>query len=98
MELAEMKSRVASTNGATWIDLTQDQFQFLRGVSIMAPHTPEGIPYGGAAALARNGDKSLVVFIDASRACDIMPVPQALVTLLNEVGDVQHEPPQGQDQ
>lgn len=97
IDLTEMKS-IVSTHGATWIDLTQDQFQFLRAISVMAPRSPQGMPYGGKAALARKADNSIIVFLDGARACDAMPVPQSIVDLLNEVGDVLHEPTPGQDQ
>ena len=97
MDLAAMKS-LAATNEAKWIDLMHDQYNFLRGVSAASPATPEGIPYGANAALARKGDKSMVVFVDGDRACDIMPAPQALVDMLNDVGEVRHEPVAGQDQ
>lgn len=97
MDLAKMRAMVVADK-ATWIDLTQDQWSFLRTISFVSPATAPGFPYGTKAALARNGDKSLAVFIDGTRACDIMPVSQAIVNALNDVADVQHEPPQGEDQ
>lgn len=101
MDLAKMKSLV-SAHGAKWIDLTHDQFEFMRAISVMSPHTVDGLPFGDKAALARSaaegGSSSMIVFLDGERACDAMPVPQVLVDMLNEVAEVKHEPPQGVDQ
>lgn len=100
IDLTKMKS-LADADDAKWIDLTQDQWQFARTLSYILPGTPEGFPYGDKAALARNGNRSMLIFIDGARACDMMPVSQSIVDALNDVGDIRHEPAppvQGQDQ
>jgi hypothetical protein len=97
MAVEKMKA-LAESHDAKWIELTHDQWSFLRTISAISPATPKGFPYGDKAALARNGDKSIVVFIDGSRACDVMPVTQELVTMLNSVEEITHEPPQGVNQ
>jgi len=71
-----------------WIELTPDQWQFLRGVYAMNPQTPPGLPYGDKAVLARTKDNAagLVFFIDGDKACTPMLVPPELLTLMQEVG------------
>ena len=36
-----------------WVELTPEQWQFLRGIYAMNPLTPPGLPYGDKAALAK---------------------------------------------
>ena len=70
-----------------WIELTADQWQFLRGIYAMNPQTPPGLPYGDKAALAQvDGDSGgLVFFIDGDRACTPMAAPKALLALMDDV-------------
>jgi len=78
----------------SWVELTSDQWQFLRGVYAMNPETPPGLPYGDKAVLARvkgNAD-GLVFFIDGDNACTPMWAPSELLVLMQEVatGAVSH--------
>jgi hypothetical protein len=78
----------------TWIELTPDQWQFLRGVYAMNPETPPGLPYGDKAVLAqieRNAE-GLVFFIDGDKACKPMRAPAELLILLQDValGAINH--------
>jgi len=78
-----------------WIELTQDQWEFLRGVYAMNPLTPPGLPYGDKAALAKvdgNAD-GLIFFIDGDRACTPMAAPQALLGLMEDIAaaKIKHE-------
>lgn len=84
------KSIVAREGGA-WVDLTSSQWQFLRGIYAVNPATPAGLPFGDRAAMVEiaGGDGALVFFIDGDRACTPMPVPQALVDVLRDVGSGQ---------
>ena len=84
--LAEAKAMAAADN-AKWIDLTSEQWQFLRGVYAMSPLTPPGLPYGDKAALAQvEGDPAGVIFfIDKERACTPMPAPEVLIKMLRDV-------------
>lgn len=79
----------------TWIKLTTDQLQFLRGVSSMHPKTPVGIPLGDSAAMvtAQGQETSLIFFIDGDRACDAMPIPDVMKKLVMDIGSgvVKHE-------
>ena len=70
-----------------WIELTPAQWQFLRGVYVLNPETPAGLPYGDKAVLAQldNGAGGLVFFIDGDKACTPMRAPPELVTLMEEV-------------
>jgi len=78
-----------------WIELTPEQWQFLRGIYAMNPLTPPGLPYGDKAALAEVDENSggLVFFIDGDRACTPMAAPKALLALLDDVATakISHE-------
>jgi hypothetical protein len=78
-----------------WIELTSDQWQFLRGIYAMNPQTPPGLPYGDKAVLARvdNSSSGLVFFIDGDKACTPMRAPPQLLALMQEVatGSISHE-------
>jgi hypothetical protein len=84
---------VSAPKGATiaqhgkWTELTPAQWQFLRGVFVVNPNTPPGLPYGDKAVLAQlDGSSSgLVFFIDGQMACTPMVIPQALVTIVQDV-------------
>jgi hypothetical protein len=77
---------IISRNG-TWIELTADQWQFLRGIYVMNPETPPGLPYGDKAVLARmkGSESGLVFFIDGDKACTPMVAPPQLLVLMEEV-------------
>jgi len=86
VDVSVPKKAVEAQNGK-WIELTPDQWQFLRGIYAMNPLTPPGLPYGDKAALAKvDGKKDgLVFFIDGDRACTPMAAPEALLTLMDDV-------------
>lgn len=92
VELAIPRGAVAAHDGS-WVELTADQWQFLRGVYVLHPRTAAGMPFGGKAALAQiPGDEGgMVFFIDGETACSPMPVPRALIDLLRVVGEIAHE-------
>jgi hypothetical protein len=78
-----------------WIELTPDQWQFLRGIYAMNPETPPGLPYGDKAVLAQIEGKpdGLVFFIDGDKACTPMRAPPELLVLMQEVatGGIIHQ-------
>ncbi len=78
-----------------WIELTAEQWEFLRGIYAMNPETPPGLPYGDKAALAQvDGDNGgLIFFIDGDRACTPMPVPKQLLAMMDDVATskINHE-------
>ena len=86
VDVAVPKKAIEARNGK-WIELTADQWQFLRGIYAMNPTTPPGLPYGDKAALAQiDGDGGgLVFFIDGDRACTPMPVPKQLLVMMDDV-------------
>jgi len=90
------KDAIEAHNGK-WIELTADQWQFLRGVFVLNPNTPPGLPYGDKAALAQlDGEPGgLVFFIDGDRACTPMAVPGVLVSMMRDVAasNISHEAP-----
>ena len=104
MALADSASRcvdvsvpkqVIESQKGRWIELTAQQWEFLRGIYAMNPLTPPGLPYGDRAALARvdGNDSGLVFFLDGNRACTPMEAPKALLALLNDVATakISHE-------
>ena len=88
------KKMIEARNGK-WIRVTQEQWQFLRGIYAMNPLTPPGLPYGDRAALARVDGNSggLIFFIDGDKACTPMPVPDTLLSMMDDVATakINHE-------
>jgi hypothetical protein len=85
-DISVPKHAIEAHNGK-WIELTSEQWQFLRGVFVLNPNTPPGLPYGDKAVLAQVADDpgGLVFFIDGNRACTPMAVPGALITMIKDV-------------
>ena len=75
VDIAVPKEAVKAHNGQ-WIQLTQEQWQFLRGVYVVNPQTPPGLPYGDKAALAE---------VDGNKACTPMLVPHELLAMMQDV-------------
>ena len=46
---ASVPKHAAEAHRGKWIELTSDQWQFLRGIYAMNPLTPQGLPYGDKA-------------------------------------------------
>jgi hypothetical protein len=94
VDISVPKKAVEAHNGK-WIQLTPDQWQFLRGIYAMNPLTPPGLPYGDKAALAKVDGNSggLVFFIDGDKACTPMPVPDKLLSMMDDVATakINHE-------
>ena len=94
VDVSVPKHAIEARNGK-WIQLTTDQWQFLRGIYAMNPLTPPGLPYGDKAALAKVDGNSggLVFFIDGDKACTPMPVPQTLLGMMDDVATakINHE-------
>jgi hypothetical protein len=94
VDIALPKAAIETHHGK-WIQLTSEQWQFLRGIYAMNPETPPGLPYGDKAALAKVDGNSggLVFFLDGDKACTPMPVPQTLLSLMDDVATakISHE-------
>jgi hypothetical protein len=88
------KDAIMARNGR-WIELTPQQWEFLRGVYVVNPETPPGLPYGDKAVLAQvDGNAGgLVFFIDGDKACTPMPVPHELLAMMHDVATdtINHE-------
>lgn len=79
--------KAASDAGGKWVSLSHEQWAFLRGVFVLNPETPAGLPIGDKAFLARSpmGDAGLVFFGDDTQACDPMKAPKKLMEYLDDV-------------
>jgi hypothetical protein len=90
----QLPKREIEKNGGQWIELTMNQLQFLRGIYVLNPTTPQGLPYGDRAVLARfnAGSGGLIFFIDGEQACTPMLIPNELIDMLNTIraGTVRH--------
>jgi hypothetical protein len=86
VDISAPKSAIIARHGR-WIELTPAQWEFLRGVYVLNPNTPPGLPYGDKAVLAQVEGKpgGLVFFIDGEMACTPMEIPQALLTIVQDV-------------
>lgn len=79
--------------GAPFVTLTGDQWQFLRGVFVMAPDTPNALPPGNSAVMSLRPDGSAsIVYVDGDTACAPMKLGKDGVDLLMQVGrgDITH--------
>jgi hypothetical protein len=94
IDISVPKGAIAARNGK-WIELTAEQWQFLRGIYAMNPATPAGLPYGDKAVLAEveGNTGGLVFFIDGDKACTPMPVPHELLAMMQDVATatIMHE-------
>ena len=94
IDAAVPKKAIEARNGK-WIQLTSDQWEFLRGIYAMNPLTPPGLPYGDKAVLAQvdNDPGGLIFFIDGDRACTPMPAPAALLAMMDDIATarIKHE-------
>jgi len=92
---ASVPKQAAQARHGKWIELTSDQWQFLRGSYAMNPLTPAGLPYGDKAALVRFDDASggMVFFIEGEKACTPMVIPDELLGMMDEVATdkINHE-------
>jgi hypothetical protein len=93
-DISVPKKAIEAHNGK-WIQLTSEQWEFLRGIYAMNPLTPPGLPYGDRAALAKVDGNSggLIFFIDGDKACTPMPVPDKLLAMIDDVATakINHE-------
>jgi hypothetical protein len=94
VDVSVPKSAIKAHDGK-WIELTPEQWEFLRGIYAMNPNTPPGLPYGDKAVLAQveGSAGGLVFFIDGEKACTPMPIPHELVVMMRDVATatINHE-------
>jgi hypothetical protein len=87
---ASAPKHAAEARHGKWIELTSDQWQFLRGIYAMNPLTPPGPPYGDKAALVKID--GMVFFIDGDKACTPMAVPDQLLAMMGAVATAKISP------
>ena len=96
VDVSVPKDAIAAHNGR-WIELTTEQWQFMRGIYAMHPATELGLPFGDKAALAQltPDGGGMVFFIDGNRACTPLAVPPAVVAIIEDVASdtISHEAP-----
>jgi hypothetical protein len=92
---ASVPKHAAEARHGKWIELTSEQWQFLRGIYAMNPLTPPGLPYGDKAALVKIDGSSggMVFFIDVDKACTPMEVPDQFLGMMDDVATakINHE-------
>jgi hypothetical protein len=92
---ASVPKHAVEARHGKWIELTSDQWQFLRGIYAMNPLTPPGLPFGDKAALVKIDGRSggMVFFIDGDKACTPMAVPDELLAMMDDVATakISHE-------
>jgi hypothetical protein len=93
---SEIASAVIGLQDGERIEITTDQWRFLRGVYAMNPEAPAGLPSGDNAVLAQGGDNSsgLLFFVDGGEPCAPMHAPPALLSLMKRVAPFEN--PRGQ--
>jgi hypothetical protein len=96
--LADCKSvpvakQYAVDHDGQWIELDSDQWEFVRGLSILHPHTMNGMPPGNRAALIKLVEGGMILFIDGNQACAPMGLTPEIVQIIIDVGEgkVWHE-------
>ena len=91
VDVATVRAAINGQDGNP-IEITPDQWNFLRGVYAMNPEAPCGLPYGNNAVLAQDGGDSdgLLFFMDGDRLCAPMRAPPTLLPLLERVTMVDH--------
>jgi hypothetical protein len=74
------------------IEITPEQWRFLRGVYAMNPEAPRGLPNGDKAVLAQDSSDSdgQLFFIDGDEPCAPMHAPPALLSLMERVTMADH--------
>jgi len=86
VDVATVRAAINGQDGKP-IEITPDQWQFLRGVYAMNPEAPRGLPYGDNAVFAQDGGDSdgQLFFIDGDKPCAPMHAPPALLSLMERV-------------
>jgi hypothetical protein len=85
IDAATVRAAINGQDGKP-IEITPDQWQFLRGVYAMNPDAPRGLPYDNA-VFAQDGSDSdgQLFFIDGDKPCAAMHAPSALLSVMERV-------------
>jgi hypothetical protein len=82
-----LADRAKAMGNAPFVALTPEQFQFARGLFVMAPDTPASLPPGDSAAMSLGPDGSAsIVYIDGDQACAPMKLGKEGVDVIMQVG------------
>ena len=91
----KVRETVAHADGK-WIEMTESQWQFMRGAYVVNPMTPARLPFGdkGVMVTSKQGGTTLIFFMDGDLACDMMSIPKEAEQVLLDVGSgaVVHHP------
>ncbi len=93
------ENAVRAFDGAPFVRLTDAQWQFLRGVFVATPDTPDALPPGDRAMMSALPDGSAAIaFVDGARSCAFIVVPKTFAAMVISVGkgDVNHAKAAGQ--
>ena len=92
VDLATMRGAINGQDGKP-IEITSNQWQFLRGVYAMNPDAGCGLPHGDIAVFAQDSCDSggLLFLIDGNQACAPMHAPRALLSLMERVTIDDHQ-------
>jgi len=81
------KEMAHAMGGGDFIALTNDQFQFVRGLFVMAPDTPASLPPGDHAEMSLRPDGSAsIIFVDGDRACAPIKLGPEAIRIVMQVG------------
>ncbi len=76
-----------ATGGGDFVVLSNDQWQFVRGLFVMAPDTPPSLPPGDRAEMSLRPDGSAsIIFVDDNRACAPIRLGPEAVKVIMQVG------------
>ena len=85
VDLATLRAAIAGQYGQL-IEITPDQWRFLRGVYAMNAEAPPGLPCGDDVVLTQGGgsSKGLLFFVDGDKLGAPMHAPPALLSLMEQ--------------
>ena len=71
---------------STLIELTPDQFQFVRALYVALPPVSRNLPPGDKAVMANSGDAVMLGLVSAGQACARFLAPDFITAMLIQVG------------
>ena len=83
VDLATLRAAIAGQYSQL-IEITPDQWRFLRGVYAMNAEAPPGLPCGDDVVLAQGGGDPLLFFVDGDKLGAPMHAPPALLWLIEQ--------------
>ncbi len=85
--IEKAKEMAHAMGGGDFVALTNDQFQFVRGLFVMAPDTPPSLPPGDHAEMSLRPDGSAsVIFVDGDQACAPIKLGPEAIRIVMQVG------------